>query len=199
MESSNREWRAILKRENDTEGIVQKLKSNVQLDIQSPFEMNLINVRLPRDRKGYDPYDLDVVYWTDDIMLDAFKPHAAACVIVSLKFKELIKKYNFHDHNFYPVNLVSLDQSKFKEYYLLQILDKRLRFVNYELSELVVFERRPRKKLKKYDGPRILDLDSYFKVKSNMLRAQNLILDFERVVYTVDYDILWGGNKSVVC
>lgn len=200
-ENNNREWRAILTgKENNKYGVVKSINANASFELEQPLGMHLINVHLPQDRKEKNPFNLDLIYWTDDLTLDAFKPRGASCVIVSQKFKDLLFKYNFHRHEFYPINLFSIDESDCKKYYLMHIFDKRLDYVNYLESYFLLKERATGKIVNRIQGTNgINDFESYAKKKSEYLRNENLSLDFDKMVLTVDYDVLWNiPNRLLV-
>ncbi len=198
-DQNNREWRAILRKEEDEKhGIISTLNAGNKLQFNNPFNMELVNIYPKEDRKDDKPFDLDLIYWTDDLMLDAFKPKGVTCIIVSRKFMELLREYNCHNHTFYPVHLYSPDKSVFQEYFLLQIFDKWLQFVNYKDSEYTLKEIRTRGTIDQIRGSHEFDdFESYVKRKSDYLRNESLLLDFYKAIMTVDYDILWGTMNEL--
>lgn len=193
-DQNNLEWRAILKKEEDEKhGVIRTLNAGNKLLLEQPINMELVNVYLKEEQKEDNPFDLDLIYWKDDLMLEAFKPKGVSCVIVSQKFKELLSKYNFHDHAFYPIHLYSSDQSTFKEYFLLQIFDKWLQYVNYQESEFTLKDVRTRKIVDQInENHDFYDLDGYVDRKSMYLRNDSLLLEFSKAILTVDYDVLWA-------
>ncbi len=197
--SNNTEWRAILEGEvNRKHQIVSTLNEGNALKLNNHFDMRLINVHLPEDRKEKKPFELDLLYWTNDLMLDAFSPRKSTCVIVSRKLKELISKYYFHEHDFYPIHLYDIDRSSYKEYYLLQIFGKRMDYIDYQKSDYVLKERPSRKIVEQIsESSKFENLSSFIDKRSKYLREKNLLLDFSREVYTVNYDVLWGTPNKL--
>lgn len=190
----NQEWRAILKgEENRKYQIVNTLNNGRKLEDVEFFDMHLINIQLPEDRRDTNPLELDLIYWANDITLDAFSPNKSSCILVSLKLKELLLRYQFHEHFCYTVRLFNLDGSSFKEYYLLQITGNWFNYVDYKNSTFVLRERPSRKIVENIDGNGYFeDYDSYNEKRSDYLVNKNMFLDYGKVRLIVDYDILWG-------
>lgn len=196
------EWRAILRsEENNKYKIVNKLNNGDVLQIDDPIQMDLININLIEDRKDFSPFDLDFIYWANDITLDAFSPNKSACVIISSKLKELIQKYSFHTHNYHEIQLNHTEEDSFKDYYLLHILGSRMDFINYQKSSYLLKERPSRKVVEKFPNDYFFeDKQSFITKRSQLLTEKKVILDFDKVVYNVDYDILWGiPNELFIC
>jgi len=192
--NSNWEWRAVLHKNEDSRlGVIETINSDLELVISNePIKMYLINVQSVKHDRKEKPFEADLVYWLDDITLNAATPSIGACLIVSNALKSIIEQFSLPHHRFYPVNLInSEDTSQFQRYYLLHILGSIIDNTNYLKSEYSYRLKGSKEVLKKETGT-FDSYESYSKAERLSRKENNIFIEVSKRVLTVEYDIVWG-------
>jgi len=197
-ERNNNEWRAILKKDVDLDfGIINKLNEGLEPKIDSPIEMNLINVQLPEDQCEWNEKELDLIYWTDDITLDAFRPtnRNGSYFIISEKFKNVLNDFDLPHHFYLPIILKVQNDvpPNSKKYFILFIVGNLVDNVNYKESSYVLETKsRPKTIIERFNKKSFNSKEEYFTTKSNYRRNERQLLNFDRVVLNSNFDVMWG-------
>jgi hypothetical protein len=78
--------------------------------------MFLINIiKDPTDRRE-KPFSSDLIYWYDDITLNAYA--GLNGLIVSPRLKRFLEKFSLGDHKFYEVEIINSERTAEKEKFI---------------------------------------------------------------------------------
>lgn len=192
---TNWEWKVIFKKSHDNK---LKLISSFQegnritLEEDKSIPMQLINVQGDLNERKEKPFVADLIYWTDDITLGAFKPMSSCCAVVSGELKEVLDGFKLPEHYYYPIAFESssVDDSP-KKYYLLQLIGGLHDIMDYSLSTYEFYDRKSKTILKEEVGA--------FKNQEELTIASRKAYDehririsVTRIILKLNYDILWG-------
>jgi len=189
----NKEWRVILPpSEDNTLQVTNKLSSEEKLDLNRPINFGLINTESDRSLRNETPFQVDLIYWKDDIMLGASKPEGKVFAIVSSKLRKILEKYKLPSHVFYTTNIYCGEtQTSSTDYYLLFIYDRIQNYTDYSKSEFTYIDWNTKEVIKKEYGT-FESAEEYGKVSVNYFRNKDIRIYVTRKFLTVDYDIIWG-------
>lgn len=192
---TNKEWNAILKKPQDEKLNLSSCFANgLQLDLlgQEGVEMELINSRSVKTERTGKLLEADLIYWTDDITLNAFKPSGACYAIVSERLKRLLEEFNFHDHYYYPIVFTNIESNKkHKQYYILHVVSAFDSFTDYSKCTYEYYSYNTKAIIKTEVGS-FNSLDELGIESNKAFNEDGVRLTIIERVLDVDYDLIWG-------
>lgn len=173
-------------------------------EIDRPIPISTYNIiKNQNEWKDKCPFHNDVLEWKDDIILGSSTLHGITSIIISERLKLLLESFKLPRHKFYEVNLTNIHTKESRKWFLLYMPDDPMGFIDWELCEFKLTPKfKYRKKIKtSYVGPQIVSSrEDFVKLRSKYRKEEvKMFLDFYKVVYKVNYDVMWGNlNKLVI-
>ncbi len=148
------EWKLVLsEKENKRLSVIDSIDSNERIFLKEEERIKffLINIQSDKSLRKEKPFQSDILQWTDDITLGAFK--ASDGVIISEKMKNIIEKYLLPNHYFYPLDIINSETLETRDdYYLFQVLGNKNDLTNFKESEYEYIPRRSKEVIKTQKG-----------------------------------------------
>jgi hypothetical protein len=194
----NEEWKAILVQgTNGGSDINETISRQVELEMTGPITMFLINIIRDQSDRRQKTFQADLVYWSGDITMKAFRPRDGFAVIVSESMKAVLDGFSMPRHRYYPVNLINYEKREETwMYYLLHVFGSLFGIADYQASEYKHVDLKTRNIIETQTGG-FIDGEAFHR-KSSELFKNSIHLDFKSMVLTADYDVLWGFNNSLL-
>ena len=191
------EWQVILKREEDQRNsVIGALNNDKKIEIASNdrIEMLLIN-KEEKELREEKPFLADMIYWTDDITLNAY--NADQGVVISTKLKNMLAKYNLPKHNIYPLKIINTETLDVNlDYHLLHIYGSISDITLFAESEYTYRPRFSDDIIKKTVGE-FKTLSDYSKAEKIHRREKKIAIDMtERVIQTT-YDVMPSYSNNI--
>ncbi|CAL2093674.1 hypothetical protein [Tenacibaculum sp. 190524A02b] len=140
---SNKEWKIILgKNEDNRFNVISNIENDLELSLKKDerIKMHLINIESKENRKEI-PFNVDIIYWVDDITLNAYSPYKG--IVISEKLKKKLSNYVLPPSYFYPIDIInSITGEINNNYYLFYIKKGIVDFTLFKKSEYVYTKRR---------------------------------------------------------
>jgi len=165
------------------------------LEKEKSIQLFLINNIDDKEFRKETSFDLDIIYWTDDLTLSAFMPNGTY-MIVSKKLLKIILKFNLPEYLIYSINIVNLeDKTENQDYVILSLKSKLINNVDYYKSSFKLLD--DDKKIKKvFKAGSFNNFENFKKRRSSYLFQDKGFLTFEKVVVKNHFDICWGVTNS---
>ncbi|AYB34883.1 hypothetical protein [Chryseolinea soli] len=194
----NREWNALLiQGTNGGYDINDIISREAALDMAAPITMFLVNTNRDKKDRRHIPFEADLVYWSDDITYKAFRPRHGFAVIVSDAMKAVLDGFSMPPHRYHPVNLIKYEKREETwTYHLLQIFGSLYNIADYQASEFKYEDLKTRNLIETQKGG-FIDYEA-FKRKCSEMIDNNILLSVKSMVLTVEYDVMWGFNNSLL-
>ncbi len=214
------QWKAVLQRKQMRKVFVPIDNEEWVKEEDYPVKMDLLDAY--HDKKlweGDTPF-MDVIEWSSDFTIGGLTHKAGTKMIMTIKVKEVVERFNLPPHRFYPTKVYCKYYKETRDdYFLLHITGNGLYgndYVDYLRSTFVESERDSAyKKVKVKEHPEGT-IDSFEtlikvcsdeqesflgtwkeKIASGEIVEQRNDLDFLNKVYKCDYDLLWGITNTI--
>lgn len=193
---TNGEWRAILvKEENDKKHITDKLDRNEIVEA-SVINMFLTNIVTDKNLRKEKPFETDIIYWLNDLLLDAVT--AQNGIIISSRLKSFLQKFKIGDHKFYDVYITnSADRDNTALYHLFQPRTEINDITNFSKSEFAFLDKSTRQTLKTEIGS-FKDYSDFSKAEHSYYDKENIVLKITTRCLRKDLDVIYGFENNLV-
>ncbi|MAQ74808.1 MAG: hypothetical protein CL613_00580 [Aquimarina sp.] len=192
-DKTNWEWRAVLPNKED-----ERLKITETLNIDKPLlftsedviNMVLINGQSVEENRKETPFKADLIYWTNDLTLNANSPNNGC--IVSEKLLKLLRSFNLPEYHYYPINLINAETKDISNnYFLLQIITPLHQNTDFTKSHYKYIQRRSKEIVKEEMGA-FDSFESYSEAYDKLFFENKIRIDISKRALKVKYDIIWS-------
>lgn len=188
------EWQAILVKDKQGGEDFELLQSGRPIE---KLRLYLTNRQSDLEQRKQAPFSADVIYWTDDITLNAFIPEGTY-LIVSNELLDIILKYRLPEHIIYPLEIVNAeDSSRNHSYSLIQLFGWFGDYTDYSKSEYIYMPRRSKYVLKRTIGE-FDSYEEYSKAYDKAFFEERIKITISKRVYTDYFDIAWGITNDFI-
>ena len=191
------EWRVILKREEDQRlSVISALNNRKKIEIANhdQIEMLLINKEEKELRKE-EPFLADMIYWTDDITLNAYNANQG--VVISTKLKDILSKYKLPKHNIYPLKIINTETLDVNlDYHLLHIYGSISDITLFAESEYTLQNIIDLTIIQKNIGV-YKDFQEFSIERKKNIRNKNIVTEITKRVIQTTYDVMPSYSNNI--
>ncbi len=183
------EWHVVLSQKvNIKYQVIDCIENNKEIILgkEDKIQMFLINIESNKDARKEIPFQSDILYWKNDITLDAYSPFKG--IIISENLKNILSNYNLPPHFLYPLEIVNSESLELNNnYYLFYSHENMLDLTLFNESEYTYYKRR--KEIKKSVGE-FNSFEEYDKEYDRVFDKENMKIKITNRVISSDYDLL---------
>ncbi len=188
----NWEWRVILPKKEDSRlCVIQSLDNDKPINIEGEdrIKMFLISEQSQIKERKEKPFCSDMIYWTNDITLNA--DSALNGCVISKKLKEYILSFNLPQSYFYPLEITHSETKQVNyDYFLFQAITPINTLTDYSKSYYEYSRRRSNDILQTKYGV-FQHYQEYSQEKKRLRRQEGVNLNISRRALIKDFDIVW--------
>ena len=193
------EWKVALSdKENKRLDVINKIESDEEIALKKEDRIKffLINIESDKKNRVEKPFQSDIIYWTDDVTLGAFK--ASNGVVISEKLKNSLKNHSLPKHYLYPLEIINAETLETnKSYYLFQVLGNQNDLTNFKESEYTYTPRRSEEVIKKVKGG-FNNYKEYSEEHDRLFFEERIRVSFTPRVIETNNDIIPSYSNNIL-
>jgi hypothetical protein len=183
------EWKVVLSKKTDLLfKVIESIENDEEIvcNKDSKIQMLLVNIEKNIKKRRETPFQSDILYWTDDIVLDAYSPYKG--IIISKKLKNILQSYVLPPYNLYPIDIINSENLEINtDYYLFYTKDRIIDITLFNESEYTYYKKR--KEIKRSIG----DFNNYEEFNLNYHKSfnnENIKIKMTKRVVSTKNDII---------
>ncbi|CAM1370639.1 hypothetical protein TPENAI_60923 [Tenacibaculum litopenaei] len=151
------EWKVVLSKKTDhLFKVIESIENDEEIlfNNDTKIQMLLVNIQKDIKKRKEAPFQSDILYWTDDLVLDTYSPYKG--IIISKKLKNILLSYVLPPYNLYPIDIINSENLEINtDYFLFHTKDRIIDITLFNESEYTYYKKR--KEIKRSIG----DFNSY--------------------------------------